>query len=61
MNGISALIRVTTTCSTTTDSKELDLREAVYLAHVHVEGVTQTLSGAVTNISCIQKCHSKKQ
>lgn len=61
MNGISALIRVTTTCSTTTDSKELDVSEAVYLAHIHVKGVTQSLSGAVTNISCIQKCHSKKQ
>lgn len=61
MNGISALIRVTTTCSTTTDSKESDMSEAVYLAHIHVEGVTQTFSGAVTNISCIQKCHSKRQ
>lgn len=40
MNGISILIRVTTTCSTTTDSKELDMSEAVYLAHIHVKGVT---------------------
>ena len=61
MNGTRVLIRVTTTCSTTTDSKESDMSEAVYLAHIHVEGVTQTFSGAVTNISCIQKCHSKRQ
>lgn len=61
MNGISALIRVTTTCSTTSDSKESNMSEAVDLARMHVEGVTQTFSGAVTNISCIQKCHSKKQ